>query len=397
MILGIVLVAGAIVFVLFFYKGTIKFNPTPATARIDVNGVSQTGANNIKLDAGIYVVKVSAPGYVSFVKTIQVKVARSVNLNIILKTLPKPEKIIDGTAKYLSPSQSLQELFYLGNNGRTIYRITNAETPELRKINPITPDVFSEITNLSLSPDQQLALYKKDAGTFLYDFNRYDLLHQELFNLGNEIGSIIWSPDNTKIAYYHQTPAGERTLIRANKDNTGQERIFNFKDTSIVNPALDWSANGQKILVVKDNIYVFDVYTKTLKQITSNQKIVEAKFTPDSSTIIFNRVDDKGDVTLCLSDIDGSNIRELSVKTTLNKITWFDQKNMLATLPNLTNSGESDKLVKLNIENFQETEYQYDKSLGKIEIVNPVLLLKKDKIFFLNSNTLYTLGLVATE
>ena len=144
-------------------------------------------------------------------------------------------------------------------------------------------------------------------------------------------------------------------------------------------------------------MYVFDVYTKTLNQITNGGGITEAKFTPDNKNIIFNKTDENQKITLNLIDLDGKNIRELSIKTTLDKITWLDEKNLIAALPDLADSNASDKLVKLNVDTFEENEYKYGSSAGKISILSPVLLESKKRIFFLNNNSIYELDLVSTE
>jgi len=395
--LGIILVIGAIIFMLFFYKGTLVFNPNPSTARIEVNGTSITGSGKIKLNPGNYNIKITAAGYVDYLKNINIEMTKSTFLNITLKKLPEPQEISQGTAQFLTAGEDTSGLFYLGNNGRTAYRMTNAETADTRKIDAITPDIFEKLKFLGFSPNQLLAVYKKEMGTYLYDFNRYDLLHQEIRDLGSDIGYIIWSPDNEKILYYFQTKEGEKTLIRANKDNTNQERIFNFKDTGIANPALDWSKDSQKILVIKNDIYIFDIYTKTLSPVTKGGGITEAKFSPDSQNIIFNKVDENQNTTLNLTDLNGSNIRELSIKTTLNKIVWLDNKNLIAALPDLADSNASDKLLKLNIDTFEETEFKYGSTIGKISIISPVLLAGKNKLFFLSNNSIYELELISTE
>jgi hypothetical protein len=395
-IAGIVLIIGALIFVFFFYKGTIVFNPSPETARIDINGVSLTGQAKIKLNPGSYHMTISSPDYVDYTKIINIGVSQKINLNIALKKLPVPEKILDDNVQFLSKSLD-GNLFYLGNSGKTIYRMTDIANKDLRKSLPITPDVFENIKYLAFSSNYDLAILKKDNNTILYDFMRYDLLHQELHDWGGNIGYIIWSPDGNKIAYYYQTSQGEKTLISANKDNSTVERIYNFKDTNITNPKLVWSPDGNKILVIKDDIYIFDIYTKTLTQVTNGGGVTDATFSPDSKNILYNHIDSTQNISLLMIDIDGKNIRDLTVKTYLDKIAWIDEKNMILAIPDTETSSLSDRIVKINTDTFSQEEYDYASKNGKISPSNIIYDKIDNYLFFLANNNLYSLDLSASK
>lgn len=396
-IVGVVLVLGLLIFVLFFYKATIKFNPNPSNARIDIADISRTGQTKIKLSPGTYHVKVSSPGYVDYESTLTAKIAQTINVNKPLVKLPQPEKLTKDSAQFLTSSTDNKTLFYLGDSGKTLFRITNASTTDLRRIEAITPSTFSDIRNVIFSPTQELAILKKDDGTYLYDFKRYDLLHQEIHPWGNDIGNIVWSPDSEKVVYYYQNSTGEKTLIRAPKDNSSQERIYNFKDTTIVNPILDWSKNGQKILLVSNDLYIFDLYSKSLKQLTKGGGITDAKFSPDSQSILFNKSDTTDGITLNITGLDGNNIRNLNTATLVSKVTWFDSKNIICAIPNTTDSGASDKIIKLNLDSFKQIEYSYVSSQDVINLNNIIVSDNAKEIFFLNKNSLYDLKLASTN
>jgi hypothetical protein len=395
-IAGIVLIVGVLVFVFFFYKGTIVFNPSPETARIDIDGVSLTGQAKIKLNPGSYHMTISSPDYVDYTKIINVGISQKINLSVALKKLPVPEKILDDNIQFLSKSLD-GNLFYLGNSGKTIYRMTDIANKDLRKSLPITPDVFENIKYLAFSGNYDLAILKKDNNTILYDFMRYDLLHQELHDWGGNIGYIIWSPDGEQIAYYYQTSQGEKTLIRANKDNSAVERIYNFKDTNITNPKLVWSPDGNKILVIKDDIYIFDVYTKTLTQVTNGGGVADAGFSPNSKSILYNYLDSTQNMSLLMIDIDGKNIRDLTVKTYLDKLAWIDEKNMILAIPDTVNSNLSDRIVKINTDTFSQEEYGYASKSGKISPSNIIYDKIDNYLFFLANNNLYSLDLSASK
>lgn len=395
-IAGIVLIVGALVFVFFFYKGTVVFNPSPETARIDIDGISLTGQAKIKLNPGSYHMTISSPDYVDYTKIINVGISQKINLSVALKKLPVPEKILDDNIQFLSKSLD-GNLFYLGNSGKTIYRMTDIANKDLRKSLPITPDVFENIKYLAFSSNYDLAILKKDNNTILYDFMRYDLLHQELHDWGGNIGYIIWSPDGEQIAYYYQTSQGEKTLIRANKDNSAVERIYNFKDTNITNPKLVWSPDGNKILVIKDDIYIFDVYTKTLTQVTNGGGVADAAFSPNSKSILYNYLDSTQNISLLMIDIDGKNIRDLTVKTYLDKLAWIDEKNMILAIPDTVNSNLSDRIVKINTDTFSQEEYGYASKSGKISPSNIIYDKIDNYLFFLANNNLYSLDLSASK
>lgn len=379
----ILLAIAAAVFFGFFYKATLIVKTTPANAQIELNGLVKTGEATLKLKPGSYQLKVTNSGYIDYEKTISLKIGQSKTVNVDLRLNPEVSKIRAEKISFLVAGVEGKSLFYLSNGGKTLYKADkiSAQAPE---ITAITPEVFSDLTDVVFSPNRLLAVLKKGQHAYLYDFKRYDLLHQEIYDWGEGYGDIIWAPDGEKIVYYYAPAGGEITLIRANRDKTEEERIYNFKDTPIRNPHLAFSADGKKILLSTDKLYLFDLYTKTLLELKEAGKIISAGFTPDSQNIIFESVDG-----LMAIDLEGKNKTKLEVDTQLNKMAWFDQNSFLYAQSRL---GSSDNFYKYDLKTKQKTEYLYT-SPDTVAAKDLVLANDGKKVFFDNNGYLYSINL----
>jgi hypothetical protein len=96
-------------------------------------------------------------------------------------------------------------------------------------------------------------------------------------------------------------------------------------------------------------------------------------------------------------DIDGKNIRDLTVKTYLDKLAWIDEKNMIIAIPDTVNSNLSDRIVKINTDTFSQEEYGYASKSGKISPSNIIYDKIDNYLFFLANNNLYSLDLSASK
>ena len=380
-------VLGILLYVFVFYKGTIVIGPTPYDAKTIIANQEKTGAAKFRLKPGSYNVKIEAPGYVSYEKRVDLKSAQKITLNISLRKTPEPTKIISQETKFLFSGLD-DTLLYLADGGKTLYRIGNLSltNPE---ITAITPNTFSDLTKIIWAPERDLAVLKKAESTFLYDFKRYDLLHQEIHNWPAGIGDLIWSPDGKNTAYYFNPIEGERTIIRADRSNENLERLYNLKETAIVDPKLDWSKDSKKILIYTTDIYILDTYTKDFSRLTQNETINGALFTPDSQNIIFSN--NQG---LYIMDILGKNKRALDLKTSAKKIVFYsDEKNILAAVPQ---AGKSDQLIKINIESGEKKSLSFE-SKTAMTFSNLTLLSEEKTLYFLSNEGLYSLDLTANE
>lgn len=383
----IVLGIATAVFFGFFYQASLVINITPAEAEILVAGSQHRSNEKIKLKPGSYEIKITSPNYITYEKSTSLKIGQAKTLNIDLRAKPGTVKALQNKISFLTSGENDKSLFYLANDGKTLYQLNKIDqaTPE---IVAITPDIFNNLTNVIFSPNRLLAILKKDANNYLYDFNRYDLLHQEINDWGTGIGEMIWSPDGEQIVYYFAPENGEITLIRSNRDKTEEERIYNFKDTSIRNPHLRYSLDGQKILVFTDKVYLFDVYSKALAEVKEAGKVIYAGFTPDSQNIILETIDG-----LVIMDFAGQNQIKLDINTQLNKLAWLDSTSFVYAKSNL---GASDSFYKYNLKSKNTTEYFYN-SEDTIIATDLVAVNNGQKIFFSNEGYLYSVNLTEKD
>lgn len=380
LILGFLLLSAGIFFG-FFYKGTLIINPDPNTAEIDLNGVINHGSVTLKLKPGTYSLTVSAPGYISYHANINIKISQTITAEPKLLPSPVATKLTKNQISFLNFGDDSQSFMYLSNSGKTFYKITKLDQTE-PEITPITPDVFSNITNVVFSPDRQLFIYKINTATYLYDLKRYDLVHQEIHPWGEGIGSVVWSPDGKNIYYYFAPKNGETTLIKANLDNTSTERVYNFKDSAIRDPRLRISPDGKQIIVLTDKIYPFDTYTKNLRDLPDITQVANADFSPDSQKIIYEI-----NGGLFLTDFEGKNKQDLNIKTTLNKIDWLDNNNLI-----YAQSDSPDKFFSYNLTTQKTTQYAYSTN-ENISATNLTISKDKKGLFFESNGALYFINL----
>ncbi len=386
LVLGFLVVA-AIIFFVFFYRATVTFTLTPTDSAVQINGQTYTNQQKIKLNPGKYEVKITANGYIDYQKELKFSIGQVSKVTVNLTQTPELKKITTEKISFPVIDNTKESIFYLGNGAKTIYQINKLDqaTPQIAAV---TPDVFNGLTNLIFSPDCSLAILKKDKQALMYDFKRYDLLHQEVHDWGTGYGDMIWSPDGLKVVYYYAPDNGETTLIRANSDQTSQEKIYNFKDTTIRNPKLKYSPDGKKIIVLADKLYLFDVYTKSLAEITTSAKVNDANFTPDSTKIIY-----ESNGNLYIIDFEGKNNQDLGIKTVLNKTTWIDNDNLVYAK---SQTGGNDAFYKYTLSNKNQAQYFYQ-SNDTIQATNLMLILNNQRLYFASNGYIYAMDLASNN
>lgn len=321
-ILGIIILAGGIFGILYYNTG-ITVSSSPDNSVITANDLSLVSNQKTKLSSGNYLLQVNAPNYIPYKKNINVGFGSSKNYIINLRPLPEVQRAISNTARYAVLAPDKIGMYILSDSGKTMYEILDIFSENLAT-EKISPEFFSNVTNVIWSPDRTLAIVKQDQKTSLYDFKRYDLLHQEITPFEDGIKYTIWSPNSAEIIYYFAPTGGETTLIRATKTNTDQKRIYNFKDNPVSNPQLDWSPDGKYLSVASDGkLQILDLYNNNMSTIDVGKKVLEAKFTP-TNQIIFTS-DDSNYIT----DIEGLDTKSLGIKTNLNRLSWIDNQNFV--------------------------------------------------------------------
>lgn len=385
-IVGAFLVIAGAVYYFLFYQAILTINVEPSSANVEIAGTTNVGNTVIKLKPGSYQLQVSLTDYVSYQQDLTFKPSARQTIDITLNRQPEVVKLVDYPVLFATESADRQSLIYLSNQGTTIYKIDGILGDTKEKPYAVTPTSFKDVQDIKWNLQNDLALVKQTNRWYLYDFKRYDLLHQESTQWPEGIGNLAWSPDGQKVAYFFNT-AGEKTLIRADKDNSNMERVYNLKDTNITDPKIYWSADGKTILLNDKSLYVFDVYTKTLTQLKQFESVTDAGFAPDSQHIIYEK-----DGGLYIIDLMGENKIDLKVATSLSKAGWLDSGNLVY----FVTDGNSDNLYKINTSSLTQSQYTYKPSYT-INAKNLIITSDLSRVIFNQDDYEYSLKLVPKE
>lgn len=314
----------------FFFMSSLNIDPVPSNATITINGQT-TPDRSIQLGKGDYAVTVSAPGYRSQNFTVSLGYGNQVNKRIELEQLPKPKQVLKGPIDSLQPTQNKQEIFF--ERDGVFYRYPLMSDRPIPAV-PITP-ALTDIEQVTWSPDFALALLRKTNGeTGLYDFNRYDLLHQEYRSLGSTLRSTVWLADGSGF-YYLEESEGTRSLMRANRAGTSPTRIMNLTNFPIPNVELQL---GPGTLLVasspttteKTDIVLLDTHQQTVGAITESGRATGPVLSPNKSLVAYL---DSGE--LVTSEITGKNKRNYNLRPKSGSYFFIDEVNVAVFTPNM--------------------------------------------------------------
>jgi hypothetical protein len=394
--LAVILLA-VVVLVWFLTRSFINIKVTPADAIVLVDGkevkISAAGNGKASLSLGTHLFKIEADGFIGLSQNIEIKRGLSKQLVFELAEMAKPEKIGEDGA-LLFKGNEFNDGYYLGNSGRTIYR-TKITAGDDKKVSitenrAITEARLSNIKEIIWSPTKELALFRKNNGEIsLFDFMKYDFVHQTETAWGKDIGAIAWAPDNSKIAYYYTPASGERSLIFADLKNTAQTRVANLKDDyEIENPILRWSPDSEGLILIpqsadiaKNKVYYFSIFSRTIKPLTEDGGYLDAVFSPDSNKILYSKYQKSPETTesstLLLMEKDGNNKSSLNLMAEIGKVTWSkDSRHLIVAAFDRTSGG--DILYRYDTNSKSQAGFLLN-NLGKIYI-DRVILLDSDKI-----------------
>ncbi len=373
-------VVGIIVYVIFYYNTSlvVKSNPQDSTITIDQKAVSSGQKSSVK--PGTHEVSVEKENYIAYHKLVDINFGSDKIIEANLRPAPVPERIVNKQSRFATLSLDNSSLYYLSD--KTMYAAGNIDSEDLT-LTAISPDFFTDITDIIWSPNQQLAVIKQPGKTSLYNFKRYDLLHQEITPFNDEgIKDTVWSSDSEHIIYYYEPGTGEKTLVKSTPTNSDKEIVYNFKDTNIVNPKIDWSADTKNVLMVSNNkIYILNLYTNSIKVISGDENVIEAKFMPNNQIIAVTRTG------VYAMDQDGQSKVKLDFNTDLKRITFIDADNIII-------SEKIDNIYKFysyNLINNDKIELVYNQQ----QSVNPtdnILTSDGTLLYFESNNYIYRMA-----
>lgn len=328
-------------------RSFLKIDVVPVSATITVDNapinLNAQGHGNTIVSLGKHIIKAEAEGYSGKVVEKTFWPGRFGTIKIELTESPTQTKIADYSS-FLYPGKDANEILYLGNSGRTLFKtkltLDGDGNPSGSTL-AITDAKLSGINEIIWSPERDLALFRKTDGIYLFDFQKYDFINQTETLWGRNIGDIAWAPDNARIAYYNQT---DKTIIFTDSGNLSPTRIVNLGYLGIENPLLRWSPDSEWLIVIPRNsnrsqnkIYLLNAYSRSLSEVTDTGNQLDAGFSANSQKIIYTSVTQSQtsaeQFTASIMDRNGDNKRTLGIKAKINDIVWQkDNKNFFVAL-----------------------------------------------------------------
>ncbi len=378
---------GLIVFFAFFYRATLTITAQPDSAAIIVDETQVSGQFRGMLTPGEHTLRVTAPGFIPYESILSLGVGEERQLSIALRPLPQPTTLTDQQVQFVVLDQERASLLYLAPEERTAFRLFPDDLDE-PVLDEITPAVLENIADMIWSPERQLAFLKVNGATKLYDFKRYDLVNQEIRDWPGGIGSVDWRPDGEKVAYAFAPDTGERTIIRANRDNSEAERIFNFAATDIVNPIIAWSPDAKYLSVLTDKLYLLDVFSKSLTELVTDERVAAVRWLPDSSGLVY----EDGNARLKVVELDATK-RDLGQTGSLVQLALFadSQTAVLAK-----NRGQASELLRIDLLTGETVPYVFQ-PIPTLAMRDLLLSADETVVYFRSAGELFALPLDTGE
>jgi cell division protein FtsL len=408
-------------YIFFIYKSTLDISVSTPDTKITLDNKSASAGIN-KVKPGKYDLKIEKEGFVAYAKKVEVKYFKKTNLSVVLKETPKIISIYNGKTNYLAYNkESDLYLFYVPEES-AFFRIQADKINDQNSAAMLTcPHYLKNLINVIWNPDRLTAILKikNDNAvltgtpfynptipegavmTYLYDFGRYDLLHQEAKFWGTGIGDLEFTPKGDQVAYYFEPGTGEKSLVVANKDNSAINRIADLRSFS--NPLISWSPDLKNIVIVNrsttayetNKIYVFDLINKTLNTTSDSGNNLEAEFDSSGEKIVYSAYSSDPDFTnhslLSIMDKDGKNKKELKLRSNIYQTAFNSTSELLALAEE---EKDNYSLVSINLSDLKTTDYTFSgkiiapTSIEYIEAKNSIIFVDQNKanLLFLTSN-----------
>lgn len=232
----------------------------------------------------------------------------------------------------------------------------------------------------------------------------YDYSTGETVNYDPNVSKIVFSPNQSNIAYLFYDPAKEEGNISI-ADATAQN-WKNIFSTVITDWSIDWpSENLISLLTLPSGLaqsalYIINPNTLDYELAISDLYGLTAKVSPDGKKVIYSYTDSKGEnIKTSLSNIDGSDQKEMQFITLADKCVFtHDSKKIICgaitnysdeTLPDDYYMGmfkSNDAIIQYNTENSQTISVLPLSEAGPIpiDVSEPTLSPEEDYLFFIN-------------
>lgn len=400
----VIFIAAAIYFLFFLHaKVSVEVVPTSAVVTLDNKPATLTsGSASFVTKLGSHTLRVEADNYVGYKEEINLSRGRNFSKSITLTKAPTPVKIAEN-AQYVAISGD--NVFYFNPTDRLFYLSKiNYDAEGQAKITStqsITSKPLDAFDKIIWSPTRELVAIKRGGNISILDFKKYDFVHQNEVLFGNNIGDIVWSPDNSRLAYYFAPPGGEKSLIFSDANNQNITRAVNLAGAGIENPFLAFSPSSEYITIVPRNqnfdqnkIYLLNVYTRTITPSNSAGNQKEAVFSADSKKIIYSTYSDNQQnpvrQILSVMNLDSSNNKPLGIAARATDARLWQNPDQIFLPVNSTRS----KMMVVDLNNGHTSEFYFSGQRDS-DISEVALNDQKNAAIFVSKGVLYFVKLIS--
>jgi len=366
-IVGGAVILALFIFLVFFLRVRISITVEPKNAIVTVDNAPlkvSNGKASASVPLGKHTIKVEADDHIGFKEEVSLSRGHNYSKKVTLSSAPAPIQIADGAANI---AMFNNQVFYQNTSDKLMYRVEITASSEVTAGQPqaITAKPISA-NKILWSPTAELLFLRSGGSVNLFDFKKYDFLHQAEQLFSNDVGDIAWAPDNSRVAYVYMPPGGERTLIFSDKTNQTIYRAADLKALNIENPYIAFSPDSAWLVIIPRNsnfadnkIYLMNIYTKEIKAAgdAGNQK--EAVFSSDSNKIIYSTFssdpNNPAHRDLSVMKLDGSDKKSLGIQAKATDVRYWSDSNKIFLL----GSADSSKLKLIDLLSGGQSDFYF--------------------------------------
>ena len=394
-----VLILAAVLFFTLFYKGLVTINVDPKNAIVTIDNAPQevkNGEVSARIKFGSHKIKVEADDYVGYQEEVTLKRGFNYSKTLTLKKAPIPSKLADNV-KYLFFKD--KKVYYQNSSDLLFYRgdliVESNGQVKIANLIKITDKPIANADNIQWSATGELLMIKRNKIAYSFDFLKYDFINQVETVFSDDVGDIVWSPDNNRVAYYYKPGTGERSIIYADKSNSNVFRAVNCRDLNIVDPYLVFSPDSKWLAIIPRNnefsqnkIYIQNVYTKEIKVINDAGSQKEAIFSGDSDKLLYSTFStDLNNETrrdLSIMKIDGNEKTSLNTSSQAKIARYFSDRSKTLLL----NFSGGNKMILVDTNASKVSNYYFE-GQAEAKITDFQIDEKDNGIIYIDSGNLY--------
>lgn len=404
-LIGFLIFISAAVYILFFMRGKVVVEVVPTSAIVTLDNKPSAvinGSASFITKLGRHTLRVEADNYVGYKEEIDLKRGNNYAKKITLEKAPTPVEIA-ANAQHIAIKDN--EIFYFNPSDRLFYLskidYSGDGQAKVSSTQAITSKPVTDFDNLIWSSNRELVAIKRGTKVSILDFMKYDFVHQSEVFFSDNVGDIVWSPDNSRLAYYYAPPGGEKSLVFSDAGNQNMTRAANLAELGINNPYLAFSPSSEFLAIIPRNqsfdqnkVYLMNIYSRQISTAsnTGNQK--EAVFSSDSQKVIYSTFSGSPEnpvgQLLSVMNLDGNENRPLEIAARASSARLWSNPNQVF-LP--INSAGS-KMILVTISSGQTSEF-YFMGQGNSEISEIFLNNDKNGAIFVSSGKLYFVKLIS--